>query len=250
MLGAHHAGSGSVPRRRRSGCRASRRAERELREQADETLARLELADVADRPAAGLPYGTLKRVELARALSTRPAAAAARRAGRRPQPRRGRRARRPLLALRDEFDLTILLVEHHMGMVMRDLRPRRRARLRAQDRRGHARRGAGGPAGDRGLPGSAGVSAARGRGPARPATGRSRCCTTSTSPSTRARSSRSSAPTAPGKTTTLRAISGIVARAAGAIDFDGADADRAARPSGSCGAGIAHVPEGRGTSPT
>ena len=46
-------------------------------------------------PPSASPYGTLKRVELARALCDAPAAAAARRAGRRPQPRRGRRARRP-----------------------------------------------------------------------------------------------------------------------------------------------------------
>jgi branched-chain amino acid transport system ATP-binding protein len=90
MLGAHHtcrgsflAGGLSLP--------GTRRAERELRAHADRTLARLDLLDVAERHAVGLPYGTLKRVELARALCTR-----------------------PKLLLLD-----ILLVEHAMGMVMR-----------------------------------------------------------------------------------------------------------------------------------
>ncbi|WP_328429580.1 ATP-binding cassette domain-containing protein [Streptomyces sp. NBC_00443] len=49
-----------------------RREERELRDQADDLLRRLGLADVADHPASGLPFGTLKRVELARALAVRP----------------------------------------------------------------------------------------------------------------------------------------------------------------------------------
>ena len=35
-------------------------------------LERLGLVDLADHPAAGLPYGTLKRVEIARALAARP----------------------------------------------------------------------------------------------------------------------------------------------------------------------------------
>lgn len=45
---------------------------RELREKAWYLLERLELVDVANAPAAGLPFGTLKRVELARALMSEP----------------------------------------------------------------------------------------------------------------------------------------------------------------------------------
>ncbi len=98
--------------------RATAVAERRLRAEADEVLERLELADVAEHPAAGLPYGTLKRVELARAVFQRPRllmldepasglnhAEVDELAGR-------------IRALRDDFDLTVLLVEHNMGMVM------------------------------------------------------------------------------------------------------------------------------------
>jgi branched-chain amino acid transport system ATP-binding protein len=116
MLGAHHACRGSFWV---AGLGLNRRAERELRERTDSILARLDLTDVADRPAIGLPYGTLKRVELARGLCERPKLLLL------DEPAGGLshgevdELADTLLALRDEFDLTILLVEHAMGMVMR-----------------------------------------------------------------------------------------------------------------------------------
>ena len=51
-----------------------------------------------------------------------------------------------------------------------------------------------------------------------------------------------------GKTTTMRAISGTIARS-GTITFDGQSIVDGRRPSASCGAGIAQVPQGRGTFP-
>jgi len=46
------------------------RAESELRSRVDQVLGMLDLVDVADRPVQGLPFGTLRMVELARALVT------------------------------------------------------------------------------------------------------------------------------------------------------------------------------------
>src|SRR3954447_15357622 len=66
MLGAHHVARGSFLAAG-LGLPGTRRAERALHDHAGEMLARLELEDVAEHPAADLPYGTLKRVELARA---------------------------------------------------------------------------------------------------------------------------------------------------------------------------------------
>jgi branched-chain amino acid transport system ATP-binding protein len=92
--------------------------ERSLRADADDALERMRLAEVADHPAAGLPYGTLKRVELARAVFQRPRLLLL------DEPASGLNHSEVgelgnlIRALRDDLDLTVLLVEHNMGMVM------------------------------------------------------------------------------------------------------------------------------------
>ena len=76
------------------------------------------LRDLAHFPAAGLPYGTQKRVELARALVARPRLLLL------DEPAGGLNHEEVgelgvfIRHLQDEFDLTILLVEHHMNLVM------------------------------------------------------------------------------------------------------------------------------------
>jgi branched-chain amino acid transport system ATP-binding protein len=92
--------------------------ERVLRTEADEALARMRLSEVADHPAAGLPYGTLKRVELARAVFQRPRLLML------DEPASGLNHSEVgelgdlIRTLRDDLDLTVLLVEHNMGLVM------------------------------------------------------------------------------------------------------------------------------------
>ena len=95
------------------------REERSLRERAWSILADLELEDLAFRPAAGLPFGTMKRIELARALAAQPRLLLL------DEPANGlthsevEELADLVLSLRDRHGLTVLLVEHHMSMVMR-----------------------------------------------------------------------------------------------------------------------------------
>jgi branched-chain amino acid transport system ATP-binding protein len=83
-----------------------------------EVLDYVDIADVADRPVAGLPFGTLKRVELARALVADPRLLLL------DEPAGGLNHEEVgelgsfIRRLRDDFKLTVLLVEHHMGLVM------------------------------------------------------------------------------------------------------------------------------------
>ncbi|MDX6740746.1 ABC transporter ATP-binding protein [Actinocorallia sp. A-T 12471] len=95
-----------------------RRAERALREGAEDVLTLTGLADLAEHPASGLPYGTLKRIELARALMSRPRLLLLDEpAAGLPHGEVGELADL-IAAIRAELGISIVLVEHHMGMVM------------------------------------------------------------------------------------------------------------------------------------
>src|SRR5262245_17993276 len=96
----------------------TRREERKLKATAAAVLHTLGLAGHAMRPCAGLPFGTLKRIEIARALVASPQLLLL------DEPASGlthvevAELSDMLRRIRDEFALTILLVEHHMQLVM------------------------------------------------------------------------------------------------------------------------------------
>ena len=90
-----------------------------VRRRAHETLELVGIDSFAGRTAAGLPFGTMKRVELARALVSQPRLLLL------DEPAGGLNHEEVeelasfLRRLRDELKVTVLLVEHHMNLVMR-----------------------------------------------------------------------------------------------------------------------------------
>jgi branched-chain amino acid transport system ATP-binding protein len=96
-----------------------RREEEQLGARADRLVALLELGALADAPVMDLPFGTQKRVELGRALAAEPKLLLL------DEPAGGLNHEEVealmelLRRIRGELELTILLVEHHMNMVMR-----------------------------------------------------------------------------------------------------------------------------------
>jgi branched-chain amino acid transport system ATP-binding protein len=94
------------------------RQERQVREKAAELMDLLGLAGIQRQAAGNLPLGTQKRVELARALALEPTLLLL------DEPASGLNTAETeafaevLLQVRDRFKLTVLLVEHDMGLVM------------------------------------------------------------------------------------------------------------------------------------
>jgi branched-chain amino acid transport system ATP-binding protein len=118
LVGAHHLG--------RSGFIANairlpvvRKEDEQAFSRLDDLLDLLDLHDVASREAGSLPFGTQKRVELARALIGAPKLLML------DEPAGGLNhgevdeLAQLLQRIRSHFDLSILLVEHHMNLVMR-----------------------------------------------------------------------------------------------------------------------------------
>ena len=116
MVGAHSQGKVGFTRAvLRLGAARENRITRDF---AGDLLNDLGLGSLAFRPAMGLPFGTLKRLEIARALASRPSFLLM------DEPASGLthgevdELGHTVQRIRDRYGLTVLLVEHHMSMVM------------------------------------------------------------------------------------------------------------------------------------
>ena len=92
--------------------------ERGMREETERLLEILELSDVSQEPANSLPYGKQRRVEIARALATKPSLLLLDEPAAGMNPQETLELTNFIGRIRDDFNLTIFMIEHHMDLVM------------------------------------------------------------------------------------------------------------------------------------
>ncbi|WP_462381467.1 high-affinity branched-chain amino acid ABC transporter ATP-binding protein LivG [Pseudomonas sp. Marseille-QA0892] len=97
---------------------AFRRSEREAMEYAAFWLDRVNLTDVANRTAGTLAYGQQRRLEIARCMMTRPRILMLDEPAAGLNPRETEDLKALIGTLRDEHNVTVLLIEHDMKLVM------------------------------------------------------------------------------------------------------------------------------------
>ena len=94
------------------------RKEKEARGFAMELLDSVGLSDQADESAISLPYGKQRRLEIVRALATKPSLLLLDEPAAGMNPQETLELMEFIVGIRNRFDLTILLIEHHMQVVM------------------------------------------------------------------------------------------------------------------------------------
>lgn len=94
-----------------------RRVEREMDEEARAILKVFDLEEEADFLASNLPYGKQRKLEIARALATKPKLLLLDEPAAGMNPNETKELMDTIRFVRDEFDMTILLIEHDMKLV-------------------------------------------------------------------------------------------------------------------------------------
>ena len=100
------------------GLSSFRRSQAESIEKAKGWLERIDLIDRADDPAADLPYGDQRRLEIARAMCTNPELLCLDEPAAGLNPRETQELNGLLYSIREQDDTAVLLIEHDMSMVM------------------------------------------------------------------------------------------------------------------------------------
>lgn len=92
--------------------------EKRLYEKSLYLLEKIGLQDTKDEKASSLPYGMQRRLEIARALATDPRLLLLDEPAAGMNPQETRELIEFIREIKDEFDLTIFLIEHHMEVIM------------------------------------------------------------------------------------------------------------------------------------
>ena len=98
--------------------RLNRKEEARMRREAMELLDIVGLADQKDEQASSLPYGQQRRLEIARALATDPRLLILDEPAAGMNPQETVELTAFIREIREKFNLSILLIEHHMNLVM------------------------------------------------------------------------------------------------------------------------------------
>lgn len=98
--------------------RFNAKEEEKMRRESMELLELLGLADVAEEKASSLPYGKQRHLEIARALATEPKLLLLDEPAAGMNPQETDELTAFIHRIRDEFNLTIFMIEHHMNLVM------------------------------------------------------------------------------------------------------------------------------------
>lgn len=101
-----------------SALRLNHKMEREMEEETKRLLESQDLLRFRNDVASSLPYGIQRRLEIARALATKPTLLLLDEPAAGMNPQETKELTAYIKKIRDEFGLTILLIEHHMDLVM------------------------------------------------------------------------------------------------------------------------------------
>jgi branched-chain amino acid transport system ATP-binding protein len=118
VMTAHHLRSQQILGDAVLGTGKHHTEEKHTRDRAMELLGIFNLEKFAQEPATSLPYGSQRRLEIARALATEPKLLLLDEPAAGMNPQESVELMRLIRWLRDEMKLTILLVEHNMKVVM------------------------------------------------------------------------------------------------------------------------------------
>ena len=98
--------------------RLNAKEERRMREETMALLEEQSLSHLKDHIASSLPYGLQRRLEIARALATNPSLLLLDEPAAGMNPQETQEMAEFIHEIRDRYNLTIFLIEHHMGWVM------------------------------------------------------------------------------------------------------------------------------------